>query len=152
MVQPGIVHALADLVGLEAQHGEIDRAVAQMMAVGERTVTGAHHLEIERLAIEIGHRVRVLGGDRDVAQLGHARASPIPAACFTGAGSGSAPAQPCSAMSNRMRFGAEELLLEIAGLVAVLALVDVVLGAEVSSFLVNASTSSTSTPKWWMPR
>src|SRR5207245_72584 len=93
-------HAAADLVGLEAQDRQVDRAVAQMMAIGERPVIRAHDLEVERLAIEIGHRVRVLGGDGDVAQLGHGSPLPYSAACLTGAGSGSAPAQPCSAMSN----------------------------------------------------
>src|SRR6185312_10846904 len=71
MVQPGVVHAFADLVALEAQNRQVDRAVAQMVPVGERPVTRAHDLEVECLAVEIGHRVRVLGGDGDVAELGH---------------------------------------------------------------------------------
>ena len=47
MVQPGVIHALADLVGLEAQDRQVDRAVAEVMAVGERPVIAAHDLEIE---------------------------------------------------------------------------------------------------------
>ena len=38
MVQAGIVEALAELVGLEPQDRQIDRAVAQMVAIGERPV------------------------------------------------------------------------------------------------------------------
>ena len=49
-------------------------------------------------------------------------------------------------------FGAEEFLLEIAGLVPVLTLVDVVPAPRLSSFSANSSTSSTSTPKWCRPR
>src|SRR6266403_2161905 len=105
MVQPGVVHAPAELVGFEAQDGKVDRAVAQMMAVRERAVVRADDLEVERLDIEIGHRVGVLGGDGDVAQLCHDRGSPYSAASLTGTGSASAPAQPCSAMSNRTRSG-----------------------------------------------
>jgi hypothetical protein len=105
MMEPGVIHAAADLVGLEAQDGEVDRAVAQMMAVGERAVVRANDLEIERLDVEIGHRVGVLGGDGDVAQFCHGAGSPYSAACLTGVGSASAPAQPCSAMSNRTRSG-----------------------------------------------
>ena len=43
----------------------------QEHAVGEHAVGPADLDEIERLLIELGHRLRVFGGDRDVAQLGH---------------------------------------------------------------------------------
>src|SRR4029077_7672341 len=106
MVQPGVVHALADLVALKAQDGEVDGAVADVVAVSQRSVIAADELEIERLAVEIGHRVRVFAGDGEVAQLGHGRFSPpYSAASLSGAGSGSAPAQPCSAMSNSTPSG-----------------------------------------------
>src|SRR5207248_10721681 len=104
MVQTGVVHALSDLVGLEAQDREVDRAVADVVAVSERPVAAAHHLEVEGLDIEIGHRVRVFAGDGDVAQLGHG-CPPYSAAALVGTGSGSAPAQPCSAMSNKTPSG-----------------------------------------------
>ena len=71
MVQAGIIETLADLVGLEPQDRQIDRPVAQMIAIGERPVGLADLLEIERLLIELGHRIGVLGGDGDVTQLGH---------------------------------------------------------------------------------
>src|SRR5208283_4650056 len=102
MMQPGVVHIPDELVGLEPQDRQIDRAVAQMVAIGERSVVRADDLEVKRLYIEIGHRVRILGGDGDVAQFGHyslLRGCGYSAASLTSAGSGSAPAQPCSAMS-----------------------------------------------------
>ena len=108
MVQPGVVHAPADLVGLEAQDRQIDRAVAQVVAIGERPVVRADDLEVERLDIEIGHRVGVFRGDGEVAKLGHFDLRLLvgySAASLSGAGNGSAPAQPCSAMSNRMCSG-----------------------------------------------
>ncbi len=71
MVQPGVIHPLADLVALEAQDREVDGAVADVVAVSQRPVIAAHELEIERLAVEIGHRVGVFAGDGEVAQLGH---------------------------------------------------------------------------------
>src|SRR3954463_3802016 len=36
MVQPGEIHATADLIGLEAQDRQIDRAVADVMTIGQR--------------------------------------------------------------------------------------------------------------------
>src|SRR4029079_7207708 len=105
MVQPGVVHAAADLVGLEAQQREVDRAVAQVMAIGERPVIRAHQLEVERLHVEIRHRVGVLARNGEVAKLCHDLCPAYSAACLTGSGSASAPAQPCSAMSNRMCSG-----------------------------------------------
>src|SRR5947209_2522869 len=104
MVQPGVIHALADLLGLEAKNRKSDSAFADVMAVGDRTVAAAHHLEVEDLDIAIGHRVRVFAGDGDVAQLGHG-CPPYSAAALVGTGSGSAPAQPCSAMSNKTPSG-----------------------------------------------
>src|SRR6516162_5289947 len=38
MVQAGVVEALAELVGLEAQDRQVDRPVAEMVAVGQRPV------------------------------------------------------------------------------------------------------------------
>src|SRR5262249_40023932 len=106
MVQPGVVEALADLVGLEPQYRQVDGAVAQVIAISERAVGLADLLEIERLFIEFGHRVRVLCGDRDVTELRHSRLLvSYSAASLTWAGSGSLPAQGCSAMSKRTRSG-----------------------------------------------
>src|SRR5271155_3493403 len=125
MVQAGIVETLADLVGLEPQDRQINRPVAQVIAIGERPVGLADLLEVERLLVELGHRIGVLGGNGDVTQLGHTqllflRQHPPPpslkglvgegrvnysAASLISAGSGSAPAQACSAMSNRTRSG-----------------------------------------------
>src|SRR5262245_11627793 len=102
MVQPAVVEPLADLVRLESQDRQIDRAVAQVITIGERAVGLADFLEIERLFVELRHPVGVFRGNRNVAQLGHAGYS---AASLTGAGSGSAPAQACSAMSKRTRSG-----------------------------------------------
>jgi hypothetical protein len=71
MVQAGIVETLADLVGLEPQDRQIDRPVAQVIAVSERPVALADLFEIEGFLIELGHRIGVLGGNGDVTQLGH---------------------------------------------------------------------------------
>src|SRR5262249_8077731 len=46
-------------------------AVAEEHPVGEDAVGPADLDEIERLLVELGHRLRVFGGDRDVAELGH---------------------------------------------------------------------------------
>ena len=61
----------SELVGLEPQDRQIDRAVAQMVAISQRAVVRAHDLEVKRLYIEIRHRVGVFRGDGDVAQFGH---------------------------------------------------------------------------------
>jgi len=45
--------------------------VAQVIAIGERPVGLADLLEIERLLVELGHCIGVLGGNGDVTQLGH---------------------------------------------------------------------------------
>src|SRR5204862_6078179 len=58
MVQASIVETLADLVGLEPQDRQIDRPVAQMIAIGERPVGLADLLEVERLLVEISHSIR----------------------------------------------------------------------------------------------
>src|SRR5580693_5589527 len=71
MVQAGIVETLADLVGLKPQDRQIDRPIAQMITVGEWPVGLADLLEIERLLIELGHRIGVFGGNGDMTQLGH---------------------------------------------------------------------------------
>src|ERR1700730_772532 len=109
MVQAGVIQALAELVGLEPQDRQVDRAVAQMMPISERPIVRADDLEVESLYIEIGHRVRILGGDGNVTKLGH-RGSPLSiadysAACFRSTGSGAQPAQGCSAMSKSTRSG-----------------------------------------------
>ncbi len=66
MVQSGVVETLADLVGLEPEDRQVDGSIAQMVAIGERSVALADLLEIERLFVELGHRVGILRGDRDV--------------------------------------------------------------------------------------
>src|SRR5260370_36182526 len=71
MMQAGIVEAFADLIGLEPQDRQIDGPVAQVIAVSERPVGLADLLEVERLLVELGHRIGILGGDGDVTQLGH---------------------------------------------------------------------------------
>ena len=70
-MQPGIVETSTDLVGLEPQDRQIDRSVAQVVAIGERPVVRADDLEVKRLNIEIGHRVGIFRGDGDVTKLGH---------------------------------------------------------------------------------
>ncbi len=72
MMDAAEIHALAEgLVGLEFDDRHVERAVGQEHTVGEHAVRSAHLHEIERLFIELGHRLRVFGGDRDVAELGH---------------------------------------------------------------------------------
>src|ERR1700751_552825 len=71
MMQAGIVEALADLVGLEPKDRQVDRPVAQMVAVGERSVALADLSEIKRLLVKLSHRVGIFGGDGDVTKLGH---------------------------------------------------------------------------------
>src|SRR6266851_532234 len=71
MMDAAEIHALAELVGLEFEDRHVERAVGQEHAVGERPVGPPDLLEIERLLVELGHRHRVLGGDRDMAELGH---------------------------------------------------------------------------------
>ncbi len=71
MVDAAIVDALAELVGLELEDRHVKRAVGQEHAVGEHAVGAADLDEIEGLLVELGHRLRVLGGDRDMAQFRH---------------------------------------------------------------------------------
>ena len=71
MVQAGIVETLADLVGLEPQYRQVDRPIAQVIAVSERPVGLADLREIERPLVEFGHRIGVFGGNGDVAQFSH---------------------------------------------------------------------------------
>src|SRR4051794_39230395 len=71
MVDAAEIHALAELVGLEFKDRHVERAVAEEHAVGEVAVRPPDLLEIERFLVEFGHRLRVLGGDRDMAELGH---------------------------------------------------------------------------------
>src|SRR4051812_16453746 len=71
MMDAAELHALAELVGLEFEDRHVQRAVAEEHAVGEVAVRPPDLLEIERFLVEFGHRLRVLGGDRDVAKLGH---------------------------------------------------------------------------------
>src|SRR6478609_2742853 len=71
MMNAAEIHALAELVGLEFEDRHVERAVRQEDAVGEVAVRPADFLEIEGFLIELGHRLRVFGGDRDMAELGH---------------------------------------------------------------------------------
>src|SRR5215471_5135587 len=71
MVDAAELHALAELVGLEFEDRHVERAIRQEHAVGEIAVRPADLLEIEGFLVEFGHRLGVLGGDRDMAQLGH---------------------------------------------------------------------------------
>ncbi len=71
MVNAPVIDALAELVGLEFQDRHVERAVRQEHAVGEHAVGAADLDEIEGVLIEIRHRLRVFGGDRDMAQLRH---------------------------------------------------------------------------------
>ena len=71
MVQPGIIQTFADLVGLEPQDRQINRSVAQVIAVRERPVGLPDLREIERLLVELGHCIGILCGNGDVTQLGH---------------------------------------------------------------------------------
>jgi len=71
MMDAAEIHALAELVGLEFEERDVERAVGEEHAVGEHPVGPADLDEIERLFVELGHRLGVLGGDRDMAKLGH---------------------------------------------------------------------------------
>src|SRR6266849_4802281 len=71
MMDAAEIHALAELVGLEFEDRHVERAVGKEHAIGEHAVGPADLDEIERLFVELGHRFRVLGGDCDVAELGH---------------------------------------------------------------------------------
>src|SRR5580698_10006079 len=71
MMQAAIIHALAELVGLELQDRHVERAVAEEHAIGQIAVRPADFLEVEGLLVELGHRLGIFGGDRDVTELGH---------------------------------------------------------------------------------
>src|SRR6266567_4836141 len=71
MMNAAEIHALTELVGLEFEDRHVERAVGEEHAVGEHPVGPPDLDEIECLFVEFGHRYRVLGGDRDVAELGH---------------------------------------------------------------------------------
>ena len=71
MMDAAEIHPLAELVALELEDRHVERAVGQEHAVGEHAVRAADLDKVEGLFVERGHRLRVLGGDRDVAQLGH---------------------------------------------------------------------------------
>ena len=45
-MEAGVIHPLADLVALKAQDRQVDRTVAEVVAVGEGPVIGADELEI----------------------------------------------------------------------------------------------------------
>jgi hypothetical protein len=138
MMEAGVIHALADLVGLEAQDRQVDRAVADVVAIGERSIAGAHQLKVERLHIEIGHRIRVFAGDGEVAQLGHDGLSlRLFGGVFHWHGKrlGAGPAMFGDVEQHL--FGTIEFFLEIAGLVPILTLVDVVLSAKALELLLE---------------
>src|ERR1051325_600849 len=69
MVDAAEIHPLAELVGLEFEDRHVERPVAQKHAIGEIAVRPADFLEIKGFLVELGHRLGVLGGDRDVAEL-----------------------------------------------------------------------------------
>src|SRR5262245_13009912 len=73
MVHAGVIHALADLVGLEFEHGDVERAVAEEISGGKRALRAglADLLEAERLFVELRSGLGVVGRDRDMAKLGH---------------------------------------------------------------------------------
>src|SRR5947209_2444543 len=71
MVDAAELHPLAELVGLEFEDRHVERAVGEEDPVGEDAVGPADLDKIKRLFVELGHRLRVFGGDRDVTQLGH---------------------------------------------------------------------------------
>src|ERR1043166_1093398 len=71
MMNAAEIHALAELVGLEFEDRHVERAVAEEHAIGEVAVRPADFLEIKGFLVELGHRLGVFGGDRDVAELGH---------------------------------------------------------------------------------
>src|SRR5271155_2695667 len=71
MVDAAVVHALAELIGLEFEDRHVERAVAQEHAIGEHTIRPADFLEIKGLLVKFGHCFGVFGGDGDMAQLGH---------------------------------------------------------------------------------
>src|SRR5437868_10986461 len=63
MVQAGVVETLAELVGLEPQDRQVDRAVAQVLAIGEGAVVRADDPEVDRFYLELAHRVGLLYSD-----------------------------------------------------------------------------------------
>src|SRR6516164_4958462 len=71
MVDAAKIHPFAELVGFEFENRHVEGAVAQEDAIGKHSVRSAHLHEIESLLIKFGHRFGILGGDGDVAQLGH---------------------------------------------------------------------------------
>ena len=77
MVEAAEVHALAELIALKFEDRHVERAVGQEHAVGEHAVGPADFDEIEGFLVELGHRLRVLGGDRDVAELRHVSFLPL---------------------------------------------------------------------------
>jgi glycine/D-amino acid oxidase-like deaminating enzyme len=77
MMQALIIEPAAQLVRLEFEDRQVDRAVGQMIAIGERPVGLAHFLEVERLLVKFGHRVGIFRGDGEMPQFGHPE-SPLP--------------------------------------------------------------------------
>src|SRR5438105_276193 len=69
MMDAAEIHTLAELVGLEFEDRHVQRTVGQENTVGEVAVRPPDLLEIKGLLVELGHRLRILGGDRDVAKL-----------------------------------------------------------------------------------
>src|SRR6516165_10075978 len=103
-----------------------------MVAVGERSVGLADLPEIERLPVEVGHRVGILRSNGDMAQLGR-----LTSDCFELFGRlfdrSRQRLRPRPTMLGYIKedvFRTVELLLEIACLLPAMALVDVVLGTE----------------------
>src|SRR4029077_5094047 len=129
MVQAGVIQALAELVGLEPQDRQVDRAVAQMVAIGERPIVRADDLEVESLYIEVGHRVRILRGDGNVTKLGH---SDLQLFCsfFDLGGKRLAAGPGMLGDVKEHALGAVELLFEVTGARLLLTAVDVILGTE----------------------
>ena len=129
MVQAGVIQALAELVGLEPQDRQVDRAVAQMMPISERPIVRADDLEVESLYIEVGHRVRILGGDGNVTKLGH-RDLQLFCSFFDLGGKRLAAGPGMLGDVKEHALGAVELLFEVAGTLLLLIAVDVILGAQ----------------------
>src|SRR5262249_11917065 len=65
------------VVVLEVENGQVEIAVAQVVAAGGRAVDPGDLLQAEDVHVELGRLLRILGRERDVLDLGHA-VPPLP--------------------------------------------------------------------------
>src|SRR5262249_35847702 len=75
-------------VVLEVEDGEIDVAVAQVVALRSRAVDPGDLLHPEHVDVELRRLVDILGRERDVLDLGHGRDASCSEWCLAGNGQG----------------------------------------------------------------